>query len=335
MDLFLKNILEFNRQLTPEGLQSFNLKRLKRRSYDSVIIAGMGGSGLAGELLKDVREEIGLPVPVFTWKEYALPKPETFGAKKPLYIFVSFSGNTEETLSGFKAAIKEKGFKLQACSIAAVTHGGELGRLAARFQIPYILFPASSLNPRQYTGRMFYSLIQILRAAHLIPLEPPAYTRLKPLRFKSEGINLAQRLRNKVVLIYTERENYGLGYIWKSKLNETAKQLAFLNIVPEMNHNELEGLVFPKVKLAALFISDASGAAKGQRLRKRIRVNFKLLRKMGIESRALKLTGKSRLEKTWNSVMLADWTAYYLAKLNRVNPAEVKIVEELKELMNK
>lgn len=325
MDSFLKNILGFNRQLTAAGLQSFNLDCLKKTGYDSAVIAGMGGSGLAGELLKDARGEMGLKVPVFTWKDYGLPEPEALGIKKPLYVFVSFSGNTEETLSGFRLAVKKDKFRA-----AAVTHGGELARLARRAGTPLVLFPAADLNPRQYAGRMFYGLAQILRAARLIPLEPRTYTRLQPARFKKDGAKLAGRLKGKVVLLYADRENYGLGYVWKAKLNETAKQLAFLNLIPEMNHNELSGLVFPKTKLTALFISGASG-----RIKKRIQVNLRLLNKKGVLAEALPLSGKDRLEKIWNSIMLADWTAYHLAKFNRVSPAENKTIEELKRLMRK
>lgn len=340
MDLFLKNILEFNRQLTPAGLQSFGLNRLKKKSCDSVIVAGMGGSGLAGELLKDVRKEVGLKVPVFTWKEYGLPEPGTFGTKRPLYVFVSFSGETEETLSGFRAALKPETRGLKPQSIAAIAHGGELARLARRAGAPLILFPAADLNPRQYTGRMFYGLTQILRAARLIPSEPQTFTRLSPARFKTEGAKLARRLKGKVVLLYTDRGNYGLGYVWKAKLNETAKQLAFLNVIPEMNHNELTGLAFPKTKLAALFISGGTGpdaTAGAGRMRKRVRININLLKKSGIraEEAPLPVPGKNRLEKMWNSIMFADWTAYHLAKLNGVSPAENKMVEELKNLMRK
>ncbi len=361
MDPFLKNILEFNRQLTTAGLQLSNLKRLKKGGYDSVLIVGMGGSGLAGELLKDVQEELGLKVPVFTWKDYGLPEPETFGAKKPLYLFVSFSGNTEETLSGFKSALKPKTYNLKPHSIAAVAHGGELARLAKRAGAPLVLFPAADpvrsptfgpanvgrnrgfltsngtdLNPRQYTGRMFYALIQVLRAARLISSEPQTYIRLQPASFKKEGAYLAKRLKGRVVLLYTDRRSHGLGYVWKAKLNETAKQLAFLNAVPEMNHNELTGLVFPKTKLAALFISDTSAPAAGAgRTRKRIRINLKLLKKKGVQAEEVPLQGKSRMEKMWNSIMLADWTAYELAKMNGADPAEIKIVEELKSSMKK
>lgn len=337
MSAFLKNILESNHQLTTAGLSPLNLNRLKGgrlsgrgQGYDSVIVVGMGGSGLAGELLKGVAKEIGLQVPVFTWKDYGLPEAQVFGAEKPLYVFVSFSGNTEETLSGFKVALKTRGLRSKAYSVAAVTHGGELARLAHRAGIPFVLFPAQDLNPRQHTGRMFYALTQILCAAGLIPKEVSSYTQLSPARFKKDGRGLAQRLRGKIVLIYTDQGNYGVGCTWKAKLNETAKQVAFLNVLPEMNHNEIAGLAHPKTKFTALFISDAE-----DRLRKRIQVNLKLLKKKGVAAEEISLIGETRLEKMWNSIMLADWTAYELAKLNGVDPAENKTIEELKKLMKK
>lgn len=321
--------MEFNRQLTRDGLQSFNLRRLKKGGYDGVVVIGMGGSGLAGELLKNLGIELGLNLPVFTWKDYGLPPLSEFGLKKPLYVFVSFSGNTQETLSGFNIARRHPTNHRQKINLAAMTHDGELARLALKHKIPLVIFPAADLNPRQYLGKMFYGLTQILHTAHLLT-PPPDYTNLNPRIFKAEGKKLARRLHGRVILLYTDRQNYGLGYAWKVKLNETAKQLAFLNLLPEMNHHELAGLLLPKIKLGALFLTAGDG-----KLSKRVKINLKLLQKMGIWSKQLSLPGRNRLIRTWNGLMLADWTTYYLAKLNQVDPSENRIVEKLKVLMEK
>ena len=323
MDAYERDILHLNEQLGRQGLLTARLFKLRRARADAVVICGMGGSGLPGEILRAVSKEIGLNVPVFIHKDYGLPELRILRIRRPLYIFVSFSGNTEETLSSFATAWQLR----PRPALAIVTTGGRLLREAETKALPVVTFVPGDLTPRLGTGRMFYGLLEILHAAGLLARIDFDYTHLRPNTFRAIGQAWAKHLRKRLTLIYTDASNYDIGYIWKIKFNETAKQEAFLNILPEMNHNELVPLVKPNFKTAAIFITEARPAAS---MAKRIRINRSLLTDRGIPVWAPQMTGKTRLERTWRMLMLADWTTYFLARENKVDPMKVAIVEELK-----
>lgn len=336
MDSFQKNILQFNRQLGFENLEFHNGEKLRRRKSgktDCVVICGMGGSGLAGEILKGTQKETGHPnsapqmrpsefskLPIIIWKNYGIPE---HNFKNPLYIFVSFSGNTEETLSGLQLFLKTK-----RGAAAVVTSGGELKKLGNKHSFPMVVFPAGDLTPRQATGKMFYGIATILQNAGF-ELKVPEFTNINPRTFESSGKALARRFFKKLIVIYTDERHRCLGYIWKIKFNETAKIPAFNNVLPEMNHNETVGFGKTNFPVAALFLRDKTH----RRTEKRFTLTEKLLREKGVSIVSMKLNGKTGLEKTWRTIILADWTTYFLAKLNRVDPAETKIIEKLKTLM--
>ena len=332
MDTFLNNILHFPEQLGRGGLSLLRLSLLRGATPDGIVVVGMGGSGLAGEILTAVRHEIGLRLPLYIWKDYGLPQ-HPFA--RPLMVFLSFSGDTEETLSGFRELTRKSDHRTY---LAAVGGGGTLLRLAEKRNIPSVAFAAGDLTPRQAVGRMFYSLKEILLALRL-RVKIPDYTHLSSRRFALQGKTMARKLRRRLIHIYTSEPHRHIGYLWKVSLNETAKVPAFANSLPEMNHNELAEFDAPKkgfaIPSAALFFTDARFTP---RLKKRFRVTETLLTHHHVATSHIPLTGNALLEQTWNAAVLAQWTSYFLAKENYVPLRELalpspKIVRDLKRRM--
>jgi glucose/mannose-6-phosphate isomerase len=327
MTEFEKNIRASNRQLTSRGLAADRLHALQGGTYDGVVITGMGGSGLAGGLLAGLARELGITVPVIMWRDYGLPYHP--GLRRPLYLLVSFSGTTEETLSGLKKLLKKR--KVHR-GVAVVATGGALLKLAVKENIPRVAFAAGTLTPRQSTGRIFYGLIEILLAAGLLRRRIPEFTHLRPALLKQRGEALARMLKGRVVTIYSDEAGRALGYLWKQKLNETAKVLAFSHVLPEMNHGELMSFEKPTAPIAALFLPPLYSSL---RLRKRMALTQLLMRQCGAKVLRVPPYGKSTLEKIWRSAMLADWTSYALARLRKVSPAEILLVDALKARMGR
>ena len=110
---------------------------------DKIIIAGMGGSAVGGDLLRLYMHDSRIPV--MTIRDYKLPN---FVDENTLVFAVSYSGNTEETLSAFEDAAKKK------AKIVAVTSGGQLAEKAKKvIKIP------SGLQPRAALGYLFFPVL--------------------------------------------------------------------------------------------------------------------------------------------------------------------------------
>ncbi len=321
---FREAILRFNQQLTPAALQYSDLEKLTGLEPDAIIVVGMGGSGQIGDLIAGLARELKIPVPVIAWKDYGLPETVF---KKPLYLFISFSGNTEETLSGFNT--KFRNFDISKHR-AVVCSGGKLQQLAESAKTPLAIFCGDNLAPRQASGLMFYGAMKILKKAFR-NIKLPDFSGLKPASLENSGKKIARHLTKKEVLVYTTSNNNHLAYNWKTRLNETAKCFAFANSIPEMSHNEIVPFEKNGRNYFALFLADSKDHPRNQ---KKIKLIIALLKKSGVHSLKINLSGKTRLEKTWRSLILADWVSYYLALFNRVNPQETKLIDQLKELMS-
>jgi glucose/mannose-6-phosphate isomerase len=316
---FEKNILNFNRQLTLKALNFRHLEVLKNRPKpDAVIVCGMGGSGTIADLLQNLASYANIKIPIISWKDYGLPK---IFHKNPLYLFISFSGNTQETISGFRRVSQLK---------AAVSGGGKLTELAEKSKTPLAAFDQNDLVPRQANGLMLYGALGIIKSLLTETEIPDCSKKIRTEKWRKIGEGFAKEIIGTVPLIYTSRANKHLGYFWKIHFNETAKIHAFNNVLPEMNHNEIAGFELKPKNWTVILIKDPADDVRHQ---KRFQVTEKVLKQIGIPVINHELKESGAFEKTFNSMALAEWTSYYLAKLNNVDPQKTKIIEEIKKLL--
>jgi glucose/mannose-6-phosphate isomerase len=322
MDIFTKNILELPKQLNLRAVKTVNLGKLKNSHPDAVIVCGMGGSGLIGDILRATAGEIGLPVPVLTVKHESLP---TTSFKRPLYVCISFSGETSETLDCLKAALRAK----TKAGVTVVTgQGGEMRRIAEENGLPAAFFTPGHLTPRLASGYMYYGLTNILRGAFPRLTIRDLSKSIKTAGFAREGASLAKRLRGKNVLVYSDEAYAALGYIWKISLNETGKTAAFAGTYPEINHNEIVGFEGIKGPWHAVWLMDP---ALEKMTKSKVDFVIQALKCGGIESDKISLKGKTAEEKFWNGVILAEWTSLNVAKIKGLRPEETKEIDELKK----
>ncbi|MCL5733158.1 MAG: hypothetical protein M1334_00640 [Patescibacteria group bacterium] len=332
---FRGDILSFSDQLSLNGVDFSNLEKIKKNKYDALVVLGMGGSGLVGNVLRAVKKDLHLNVPIISHKDYGLPD---IYHKNPFYLAVSFSGNTEETLSGLSEAVKNKK------SLAVITGGGELKRRAEALKLPLAAFLPSGLTPRQSIGKMSYISFKLLKSA-FPSLKLPDYSfdrksvseiSLSPESLKDLGREIAERIKNCVVAVYTDESSQDLGYIWKINLNETAKIKAFSNVLPEMSHNEIGGFEINNKNTATIFLESIYKTEKYQKnISKKISLVKKVLKNYGVRVIEVKWNGKTSMEKLWESIILSAWVSYYSAKENKVDPYKTEIIENLKKLMKK
>ena len=306
-----------------------------RGDFENIVICGLGGSAMPGILLQDAFSE-DLKIPVFIHRSYALPAvalAKVGLASKSLIVCISFSGNTEETLSSYKEA-EEKGF-----SVIALTTGGKLAEMAQQNSLPYCLIPNDCLQPRFGTGYLFSALIKILINSGLLDQKVEnkilsLKESLRPATFEKKGQELAKKLMGKTPVVYSSNNYKSIARISKIKFNENSKIMAFWNYFPELNHNEMAGFTKAKSKkqkansFYAIILKDTT---ENPKIIKRMELTAELIKEAGADVEIIEMPGKTRLEKMFNTLLIFDWTSYYLALANNIDPISVPIVEDFKK----
>jgi glucose/mannose-6-phosphate isomerase len=316
-------IRDFNKQFAYEP-EIKNKKGLARPKW--YIVAGMGGSHLAADLLKiwDSR------LPLLVHKNYGLPNVPEAILKESLLIASSYSGNTEETLDAYLTA-KKRGMP-----VAAIAVGGKLLELAKKDDAPFIQLPDTGIQPRSALGFSIKALLALMGEKVALREVGKLKRLLKPQSFKRQGRKLAQKLKGYVPVIYSSEQNEAIAYNWKIKFNETGKIPAFYNVFSELNHNEMTGFdVKEKTKNLSekfyfILLRDKSDDA---RIQKRMTILKRLYQERGLPILEIDLEGLSVFYKIFASLVLADWAAYYTAKQYKVEPEQVPMVEEFKKLV--
>ncbi len=307
-------------------------------SFQNIVLTGMGGSAISGDLLEAYLAE-DLKIPFLVNRNYTLPN---FVGADSLILAVSYSGNTEETLSSTRLALGKK------APVVGIASGGELEKLAKEHSFPFIKIP-SGYPPRQALGYIFFSLLHLLEKLEIIPSqEEPVSETIRILEQlcerndpqKSQGNNLsnhiAQYLYKKVPILYTATD-----YLqpvltrWRNQFNENSKVLAFSNVIPEMNHNEIMGWEAPKEVLSNFSVLFLRDSAETPRNKKRLEIVRDILHKNGYPIFEVFGEGKSKLAKIFSQIYIGDWVSFYLALLYGKDPEKIDSIQYLKNELSR
>ena len=299
-----------------------NAGKLKTRH--EFIVAGMGGSHLAADLLKTWRPDL----PLVIHSDYGLPDLPKEKLKKSLIIANSYSGNTEETLSAFQTALKAK------LPLIAIGTGGKLIAGAKRNEIPFIQTPAARTEPRAAIG---YNFVALLKAVSLSRDLNEAYSlekSLHPEKLESIGRRMAKEVGEKTLIIYSSERNHALAYNWKINMNETAKSPAFTNVFPELNHNEMNAFA-KKIKKGSadfyfLILKEKNEQA---RIEKRMAILHEILSQRNWPVKEISFGDSDKLQDIFHGVLLSMWTSYFVAESRGEDPDHTPIIEEFKKRM--
>lgn len=307
-------------------------------AINCVMVTGLGGSAIGGDLLRVyVAGKAGVPVVVN--RDYIIPR---FVSDKTLVFAVSYSGNTEETLSAYDQA-REKGAKL-----IALTTGGKLGQRARRDGVPVIAIPAG-ISPRAATGYLFIPIVVTLAKLNIIPdvtgeigdlIKTLAGLREKFKPAVPVSVNpakqIAQRLFNKIPLIWGAAGTTEVAAArWKGQINENGKSLTYWNILPELNHNEIVGFEKPVELLKQLAVVILRDRDDHPRVQKRIEVSKTIIQDKVSGVIEVASTGSSVLARTYSLTYTGDYVSVYLAALYGTDPTPVKMIDYLKDELAK
>lgn len=291
--------------------------------FSRIVALGMGGSGIAGSLLAAL-----LPAEVVPVRGYTLPR---WVGEESLVLALSYSGDTEETLSAFREALP------RTQRLLAVTSGGTLGALCAQRGIPWIKIPPG-YQPRAALGYLLFPLLGLFRRLDLIGELEEVFLvldRMARVLAPGDGENEAQRLartlHGRVPLVYGAGPTAPVAFRWKTQVNENAKQPAFWAELPELCHNEIVGWGLSTRLLPQATVVFLRTGHDHPRVQARIEILQGLLAERDLPWIEVHGRGQGELAQAFSLLYLGDWVSAYLALLNGVDPTPVAIIRELKE----
>lgn len=303
-----------------------------KSKIQNVVIAGMGGSGIGGSLIKALTsDEISVPIEVS--KSYDIP---AFVSENTLFIACSFSGNTEETLSAVDKA-KEKG-----AQIVAITSGGKMGDFVAKNGYDSISIPGRSNSPRASIGYSFVQILLILKHYGLIPTnhfdevrQSVSLLEKEQMAIQAKAKEITAHFKNKLPILYGDTKMEAILVRAQQQIAENSKQLSHVNVIPEMNHNELVGWDHAKVIFANASTLLLRTNYDHPRTSIRMDVCKGIFEKVTGSVLELKGQGASFLEQCMYINHVLDWTSFFLAEENGVDPFPVDVINFLKNELSK
>lgn len=302
------------------------------REITRVVVSGMGGSALAALVVKSwLKNRLSVPFEII--RTYSLPH---YVDANTLVIASSYSGNTEETLSGLHEA-NERG-----AQTAIIAAGGELITTAQANDIAHVLLPAD-LQPRMAVINNLRALVALL--VHFTVVDSSLFEEIENeaewlesetaqwavdvSTDKNYAKQLALHAVGKTPVFYAGNLMAPVAYKWKISWNENAKNVAFWNELPEFNHNEFIGWTsHPIEKPFAIF--DLVSNLEHPQILKRFEVSDRLLSGQRPKSTVVNLAGNTVIAQMLWASILADFVSVYVAILNGVDPTPVPLIEKFK-----
>jgi glucose/mannose-6-phosphate isomerase len=285
----------------------------------------MGGSSIAGNYVRALLSDEAR-IPIVVVRNYSIP---AFVTKSWVVIAVSYSGNTEETLSALEESM-EIGAR-----IILMTSGG---KMAEQKNYPMVQIPRG-LQPRATLPIMLSIALPITET--LAGLSISEFDKLEDILAEkaatwSKWIQppraIAFSLSKNIPLFIGAQHLVPVAYRAKCQINENSKALAFYSELPEANHNEIEsfestfGNLIKPIFLRSCFES--------QTLARRFNATYEIYKETGLEPMNLEVEGKTKLEEMLLLTHFLDMVSVEYADLREVNPTSVDKIEDFKRRLS-
>lgn len=316
----INKVLSDYQRMTKEAIDLANKVQFTISKPDNLIFAGMGGSGAAGNLIKDILQD-DIDVPIEIVKGYDLPN---YINENSLVFCTSYSGNTEETLSQFVKAVKKN------CSIFCVSSGGKLIEWSKKLNITFVQVPGG-YQPRESLPYLFFPLLIAVQKVFKIDLSNNVKEFLDLLNnIDTVSLdNLAVKIKDSFPAIYGPSNFSGALRRIKSQLNENCKIHTKFEELPELNHNEVVAYeIFSNDNITPIFIRDKD---EEDVIRRRVEITKDIVSSKVKVLHEIWTYGNSKLAKVMSLVYQGDYLSLKLAELRKVNWEQTKTIDRLKE----
>ncbi|MDQ7822739.1 MAG: bifunctional phosphoglucose/phosphomannose isomerase [Candidatus Eremiobacteraeota bacterium] len=318
------------------ALESGRTLNLPHLSAAQILHLGMGGSAMAGHLLRaHLRDELAIPYEIN--QSYDIP---AWAGSRTLAIAVSYSGETEETLTALDKAARK------GCQVICVASGGSLRQRALAMGAPFIEVP-SGYPPRAALGHLHGALLAALEKTGIAPPHDKEITEtialLESLREewhprvpleKNEAKRLATRIAGKVPIVFGSSDaSAAVAYRWKTQFNENGKSLCYTERFPELNHNEIVGWAHSFIPQKAFHVCFLRDSGEPEPIKTRIDFTEEIISGKTTTDH-LWSRGTSALAKLMSLVFLGDLASTYLALLYGTNPTSIDVITEMKKRLS-
>ena len=315
---------DFTNHLT-EAIEIANNTNLSpyNREIKNILICGLGGSGIGGTIVTDIISP-KVNIPIASTKDYSIPN---FVNEHTLVIANSYSGNTEETLYALEKC------QARGAEIAVITSGGKLKIIAEENNYNHIVIPGNH-PPRAMFGYAFTELFFMLNHYGIIDdtfkndLEKTiALLDTEKEDIQKQAMELAKKMHKQTPVIYVANGFEGVAVRFRQQLNENSKMLAWHNVIPEMNHNELLGWRTNVNDLAVVYFRNKCDYKRNQI---RMDINKKVISKYTENITEIWSKGDTVLANSLYHINLGDWVSWYLSEMNNVDAIEIDVIDFLK-----
>jgi glucose/mannose-6-phosphate isomerase len=304
--------------------------------YDKILVCGMGGSAIGGDLLKNLlRDRLGpadqsrIPIQfIDVSRRYELPSSVD---DKTLAFCVSYSGNTEETLSQF-IQLKKLGTK-----VIAITSGGKLGEWCENLGVPLIKIP-HGFRPRAAMPYLFIPMVEYV-AGHMLDKDiKESVDVLKELVENDSEIknikDIAEMMKGHWIAVYGPADFEAVAFRAKTQINENSKLPASWGVFPELCHNEIVGYEDNDINrsIYALFLRDGK-SEENESVKLRTETTIQLIETKVKGISEMRSAGESKLTRMLSLLLFIDMLSYYLAKQDNKKPEKNDNIDRLKAVL--
>ena len=330
----IEHILDLGNQLKKE-LETSNDFIID--SFSDLLIVGMGGSGVAGDVLKLVLNET-TQINVEVRKAYGIP--EVIADRRPKCLFISYSGNTEETVEAVNDAIKYK------LDWSVISSGGQLLELAIEHKRPFVKVP-SGLQPRAAFGLMTKAVMHFVSSdkdGKYLEMCNQAGEYLNETlanqsekKLLSQALQISKKISTKTAVIYGGTPlTYLVAQRWKTQINENAKSKAFVGYMPEVHHNEIlsweANKVDSKNNYQLLFLRSSK---ENSQISKRFELTKEIIGDNVDISEIENISSKNIISNLFHLTLIGDLVSVYMAANLNIDPYDITAIEKLKKLLER
>lgn len=311
------------------GLSGIRIPSSARKSdFRNLVLMGMGGSASAGDVVLDwLRSK--LDIPAFVNREPGLPR---FVDSRTLFVAISYSGETSETLTALRMA------KRREAVVAGVGTGGRLAEMCTEFRAPFVDVEPS-VAPRAALSQLVVAVTRVLEGFALVRSTSrevmETYRELVVLKNRlgvqspletNRAKRLASELLGRSVVSYTLQRMASVARRFKNQLAENSKEVSKYDVLPESCHNEIEGWRGPS-NHTPLFIR-----SQESRFESSIVEAFRsTIRTAGeVKPIDVRVYGRNNLSRLLAPILLLDYVSVYLAVLKRVDPTPTNLIAKYK-----